>query len=156
MANYIGDINHPLYPPQTYGGGLSPFAAMHAAGGAAPGAPAATATGTTGGVLAGTLASDLAKSNLDASGYNTELTNIINELNRSAQQAANAARLGPAGQSIQNQLLSNTAANARGEVAPDVLQQLAMYGAQRGAAGGFGVDSSNTNAAVMRALGLTS
>lgn len=43
-----------------------------------------------------------------------------------------------------------------GKVSSGTINELADYGAQRGAGGGFGVDSPNSNASVMRALGLTS
>ena len=42
-----------------------------------------------------------------------------------------------------------------GKVSSGTTNTLADYGAQRGAGGGFGVDSPNSNAATMRALGLT-
>lgn len=50
----------------------------------------------------------------------------------------------------------NILANLRGQVAPDVIAQIAQSAAQRGIAGGFGAGSPNSNAAYLRALGLTS
>lgn len=55
-----------------------------------------------------------------------------------------------------DQVLKNIKSYNQGQIPLDVIQQLANLGAERGAGRGFGVDSANTNAAIMRAMGLTS
>lgn len=101
-----------------------------------------------------TLATDTAASNLNAAGDITSLTNLINNLNAQNQQMLNASRLGPGGQTVQNQLLTNAGAQAAGQLPADVVNNALALGAQSGAGRGFGVDDPATNAAVKRALGL--
>lgn len=62
----------------------------------------------------------------------------------------------PSDQGAGNQVLQNIKSYNQGQIPADVIQQLATIGAERGAGRGFGVDSPNTNAAIMRAMGLTS
>lgn len=102
------------------------------------------------------LATDTANANLMSMPYNADVATWVNSVDQAAQQAANAGRLGAAGQTIQNSLLTNTAANAAGQLAPDVVNNLEDTMAQRGGTQGLGVDSGNTNAALMRAMGLDS
>ena len=79
----------------------------------------------------------------------------INTANQLAQQQANAARLGPAGAAIQNQLVANTQAQAGGTIAPSTLNEMQAALAARGVQGGFGTDSPNALAAYTRAVGQT-
>jgi hypothetical protein len=102
------------------------------------------------------LPSDTARSNLAASPFNVELSDLVNATNRAAQSAANASRLGPAGQAVQSQILGNIGAGARGELSPGAVSMMAQGAAERGIRGGFGSDSPNINASYLRALGLTS
>lgn len=105
---------------------------------------------------ASNLATDTAASNLAASGYDTELTDLINSVNESAQQSLNAGRLGTGGQAIQNQLVSNTAANAQGYLDPATLANIESNAAQQWGSAGFGVDTPAMSAAAERAMILTS
>lgn len=102
------------------------------------------------------LASRTAESNLASMPYNQSVADLVNAANRSAQTAANAARLGPAGQAVQTQLLGNAGAEAAGQVSPSTISMLQQGAAERGVAGGFGPNSPNMNASYLRALGLTS
>lgn len=119
------------------------------------GQPATAAYSPSSTSAAYTLGSNVAQSNLMASPYNVKLADLVNATNRAAQSAANASRLGPQGAAIQNQILGNVAAGAAGKLAPGTINTMEDVAAQRGVAGGFGVDSPNINAALLRSLGLT-
>lgn len=101
------------------------------------------------------LAGNTARSNLAATPYNTQLADVINATNQAAQQSANASRLGPQGQAVQGQILSNIGAGASGQLSPGTMNLIGTSMAERGARGGFGADSPNTNAALMRAFAIT-
>lgn len=94
-----------------------------------------------------------ASANLAAAGYNVQLADIINATNRAAQQAANAARLGPQGQQIQGNLLANAERESAGLLDPQTEQMLQASIAARGIGSGQGVDSPALAAAYTRALG---
>lgn len=55
-----------------------------------------------------------------------------------------------------NQATTNVGQELQGQLPQDVVSQLQSNAAERGVAGGFGVNSPNNNAAFLRALGLTS
>lgn len=57
---------------------------------------------------------------------------------------------------MSSQSSANIASLLRGEIPSDVRAQMAQSAAERGISGGMGVDTANTNAALLRALGLTS
>ena len=100
------------------------------------------------------LPSDTARSNLASSPYNIQLSELVNQTNRAAQSAANAARLGPQGQEVQKTLLTNAQREAEGLLDPETEQMLRAGIAERGGASGMGVDSPNLASAYRRALGL--
>ena len=102
------------------------------------------------------LATDTAQSNLAASPYDQSLADLINATDQAAQQRANAGRLGPAGQNIQNQLLANTQSNAQGNLDPNTLQRIESNLAQQWGSSGFAPDTAAMSAAAERAMGLTS
>lgn len=83
----------------------------------------------------------------------TDLTNYINNLQRTAQTLANQARI-PGAAGLEAQSSQNIAAGLRGEVAPDVIRLLQRQAAERGV--DVGPESANANAAYLQALGLTS
>ena len=102
------------------------------------------------------LASNTAQSNLAAMPYSQSVADMVNAANQSAQQSANAGRLGPGGQAVQNQLLANAGSQAAGQISPGTVSTIEQAMAERGGGGGFAPDSPNTNAALMRMLGQTS
>lgn len=118
--------------------------------------PSYTSASYTAAEPAANLATDTARSNLNASGYDVELTDLINATNRASQQAANASRLGTSGTAIQDQLVANTAANAQGYLDPSTLANIETNAAQQWGSRGFGVDTAAMSAAAERAMGLTS
>lgn len=83
----------------------------------------------------------------------TDLTNYINNLQRTAQTLANQARI-PQAAGLEEQSSANIAAGMKGIVNPDVLRQLQVQAAERGIS--MGPESPATNAAYLQALGLTS
>lgn len=83
-----------------------------------------------------------------------DITNLINSLNRAAQQAANAARI-PGGSDLEAQSTANIGSELKGEVPADVVRMLAQQAAERGVATGA-AGSPNSMSAYLRALGLTS
>lgn len=107
-----------------------------------------------GGGAATSLASSAAKSNLAAAPDITKITELINALNEAEQQKLNQARLGPAGQAIQDQLLTNAADYAAGRIPESEINQLAQMMSERQGGAGFGVDSPNTSAALARAFNI--
>lgn len=83
-----------------------------------------------------------------------EITNLINQLNITAQQNANAARI-PNATALETQSSANIANQLSGQLPADVVNQLAQAAAERGVAGGIS-GSPNDTAAYLKALGLTS
>lgn len=79
----------------------------------------------------------------------------MDELNRQ-QQRLQAEQYTPGLAGLEAASSQNIAAQLAGQVAPGTVNMLAQLAAQRGAGGGFGPRSPATNAALMRALGLTS
>lgn len=84
-----------------------------------------------------------------------QITQAINQLNLTAQQAANAARI-PNATGLETQSSNLIGQELAGKVPADVIALLQQQGAERGAATGMDVSSPNANAAYLRALGLTS
>lgn len=101
------------------------------------------------------LATGAAQSNLAASPYNVQLADIINATNRAAQQAANAARLGPGGEQVQANILGNLQRTSAGLLDPATEAMLQSGIAQSYGGRGFGVDSPALASAYRRALGKT-
>lgn len=97
------------------------------------------------------LGGQAAAQNLAAGPQLDQLSQMINAIN----QANNQARV-PGGAALERQSSANIQNELAGLLSPDYLQNLQSTIAQRGATGGFGVDSANTNAAALRAMGLQS
>lgn len=83
----------------------------------------------------------------------SSITNLINSLNLTAQQAANAARI-PGATGLEEQSSLNIGSQLRGELPADVVRNLQQQAAERGVGGGF-AGAPNETAAYLRALGLT-
>lgn len=83
-----------------------------------------------------------------------EITNLINQLNITAQQQSNAGRI-PNATGLEQQSSANIASQLSGELPADVVNQIAQAAAERGVGGGFS-GSPNDTAAYLKALGLTS
>lgn len=83
-----------------------------------------------------------------------QITNLINSLNQTAQQSANAARI-PNAAGLEGISSTNIQNELRGIIPDDVLRLLQQQAAERGAARGI-AGSPNESAAYLRALGLTS
>lgn len=89
-----------------------------------------------------------------AGGMNlSALTTYINQLNRTAQQQANVARI-PGAQGLEETSSANIASELAGNVDPSTIRLLRQQAAERGV--NVGVDSPNADAAYLQALGLTS
>lgn len=90
-----------------------------------------------------------------AAGKNlTDLTGYIDQLNREAQTQANQARI-PGAAGLEKQSSDLIGQELKGQLPSDVLAQIQQQQAERGVAGGV-AGSENSNAAYLRALGLTS
>lgn len=83
------------------------------------------------------------------------ISDLVNSINRSAQQAAQAARI-PQGTALETKSSTNIGQELSGQLPSDVVSLLQQQAAERGVATGLGTDSGNNNAAYLRALGLTS
>jgi hypothetical protein len=83
------------------------------------------------------------------------VTTFINQLNRQAQAAANAARV-PGSTALEGQSSNNISQELHGQVPADVIRLLGQQAAERGASTGMGPGSPNANSAYLQALGLTS
>jgi len=81
-----------------------------------------------------------------------QLTQMINAINRTAQQQANAGRI-PGGAGLEATSSGNIGRALRGEVDPSVLYQLGQQAAERGVSTGSPM-GAGSNAAYLRALGL--
>lgn len=100
------------------------------------------------------LAQNTALSDIAALPNWISVANRVNAANRTAQQQANEARLGPQGVATQATLLENAQREAQGLLDPQTEAMLQQSIAESGAASGFGVDSANLASAYRRALGL--
>jgi len=83
------------------------------------------------------------------------LASRTNAFNQSQAPLGLQANL-PGYQSTLAQLARNAGQQAQGLVPQDVTNQIAQMAAERGTATGMGTNAPNTNAAMLRALGLTS
>lgn len=89
-----------------------------------------------------------------AGGMNlTALTSYVNNLNRQAQQAANAVRI-PNAPALEQASSEAIASGLAGKVDPSTIRLLRQQAAERGV--NVGVDSPNADAAYLQALGITS
>lgn len=96
-----------------------------------------------------------ASENLAAGGDLASLSNLINSINQGAQQSANISRL-PGGAALQAQSSGIIGNLLSGQLDPGTIAMLQQQGAESGAASGLGAGSGATNAAYLKALGLTS
>lgn len=108
----------------------------------------AASTSPTGATSSGSGYSPGASPNLSS------LTELINGLNQTAQTNANAARV-PNNPALEQQSSGNIGSLLKGEIPQDVINQLSQQAAERGVANGS-PGSANSNAALLRSLGLTS
>lgn len=116
-----GNVYNPYYLPTAgYGLGADPYAA----GGAAAG-----------------LATSAAESNLAAAPDIAKISQLINSLNEAQQQQLNRSRLGPQGEQIQANLLTNVEAGSRGELTPSEMRVLQQSVAENWGVRGFGPDA---------------
>jgi len=86
-----------------------------------------------------------------AAGNISQISDLINQINRGAQTQANQARI-PQNPQLEAQSSSNISSELQGQLPPDVLALLGENAAQAGVASG----SPGNPAAYLRALGLTS
>lgn len=84
----------------------------------------------------------------------TSLTQLLNQINVGSQTSANAARV-PNNPALESQSSANIGSELNGQLPPDVAAQISQQGAERGISTGS-PGSDNANAAMLRALGLTS
>lgn len=82
------------------------------------------------------------------------ISDLVNSINRSAQTAANQARI-PGATGLEAKSSANIGEELAGQVPADVTNLLAQQAAERGFGGGT-PGGPNTNAAYLRLLGLTS
>lgn len=108
-----------------------------------------TTTGTTPSTEAQSLVSTPAQVNLAAGPDLEALSQMVNRIN----QQANMARV-PGGQALEEQSSRNIAEELAGNLPRSFIENLQSGLAQRGQAGGFGVDTAALNAAAMRSMGL--
>jgi hypothetical protein len=99
----------------------------------------------------GGLAGDAARQNIQAAPDIARLSELINQINH----ASNQQRV-TGGAALEQQSSQNIANELAGNLPQSYVQNLQSNMAQRGASGGFGVDSPNMNAAALRAMGLES
>lgn len=99
------------------------------------------------------LASAVDQSNLAAAPYMTQLSQLINSLNQTAQQQANMGRI-PGEAGLEAQSSQDIAAELAGNLNPGTVSTIRDQMAQMYGNGGFGVDNAATSAAAMRAMGL--
>jgi hypothetical protein len=99
----------------------------------------------------GNLAGQSAQQNIAAAGDIGSLTTLLQNINNTNN--TNRVYGGAAMEQQSSQNISNELA---GVLTNPLVASDQMTGAERGASGGFGVDSANTNAAVMRAMNLQS
>ena len=97
------------------------------------------------------LAGNAADQNLAAAPSLEALSQMVNQINRQANQS----RI-PGGAALEEQSSQNIANELAGNLPDSFIQNLRTGMAQRGAAGGMGVDSPNMNAAALRGMGLES
>lgn len=82
------------------------------------------------------------------------LSDLINSINRNAQQASNAGRI-PGGAGLEQQSSNNISSELSGQLPNDVIRQLTQSAAERGIATGA-PGSDNANSSLLQALGLNS
>ncbi len=93
--------------------------------------------------------------NLGQAGNLQQLSDIINSIQRNAQQAALQARI-PGEAGLEAKSSATIGQELAGQVPTDVTNLLARAAAERGVGRGFGPTSPNANAQYLQALGLTS
>lgn len=101
-----------------------------------------------------TLPGQATQQNLSAGPDLSSLTDMVNKLNIGGQTAANQARI-PGAAGLEATSSANIGQELAGQLSPDVINLLQQQGAERGVGMGS-PGSDNSNAAYLRALGLTS
>lgn len=96
----------------------------------------------------GGLAGDAARQNIQAAPDIARLSELINQINHSANQQRVTG-----GAALEQQSSQNIADELAGNLPQSFIQNLQSSLAQGGAAGGFGVDSPHLNAAAWRGMG---
>jgi len=110
-------------------------------------------TGTGGGLVNTALSAPGSNvSNLPSIGT---LTAGVDAMNVAGQTAANAARI-PGNPALEQQSSTLIGQELAGQVPQDVVNFLGQQAAERGIGTGIGANAANTNAALLRSLGLTS
>lgn len=102
----------------------------------------------------GAIQTSALQSNVGNEQYLTQLSDIINTINRNAQQQANVSRI-PGEAGLEQQSSANIAQALGGRLPQDVIAQIGRGAAARGVASGSPWGDSN-NAAYLQALGLNS
>jgi hypothetical protein len=92
--------------------------------------------------------------NLQGGANTSQISDLINSITRGAQGAALQARI-PGEANLETQSSANIQSELEGQLPADVMRTLGQQAAERGVATGS-PGSPNTNAAYLRALGLTS
>src|SRR5690348_3255411 len=95
-----------------------------------------------------------AAGNLAAGPTLQSLSDLINSINRNAQQSANEGRI-PNDPALEAQSSKNIGSELQGQLPQDVVTQLGQRAAERGISMGS-PGSDNSNSGLLRALGLTS
>jgi len=93
--------------------------------------------------------------NLGEAGNVSQISDLINTINRSAQKTALQARI-PNNPALETQSSQNINEELQGQVPADVIRLLGQQAAERGVGSGIGPTSANANAEYLRSLGLTS
>lgn len=136
------------------------FPSLKSSGTGTSGTPAAAgATNILGGYVpitsastgGGGLAGDAARQNISAGGDIGTLSTLLQNINN-----LNNTNRVYGGQQMEQQSSQNISNELAGVLSNPIVANDQMLGAERGAGGGFGIDSANTNAAVLRAMNLQS
>lgn len=93
--------------------------------------------------------------NLGEAGNVSQISDLINSINRSAQKTSLQARI-PNNPALETQSSANIGSELQGQVPQDVINLLGQQAAERGVGTGVGSTSANANAQFLKSLGLTS
>lgn len=98
--------------------------------------------------------SGAASANINALPDIAQITQLINSINQTAQQASNAGRI-PGGRGLESISSGNIGQALQGQIPQDVINLIGQQAAERGAATGSPM-GAGSNAAFLRSLGRTS
>lgn len=110
-------------------------------------------TGTSSG-SSNSFATSAARENVNALPDIAQITQLINSINQTAQQASNAGRI-PGGRGLESQSSGNIGQALRGQLPQDVINLIGQQAAERGAMTGSPM-GPGSNASFLRSLGRTS